>query len=89
MATVKIEKLSDEQIAKRGIHSWPVWEKEISRFPWTYSDEEQCLILEGEVIIETGHGNFTLHPGDFVVFEKGLTCTWDIRSAVKKYYHFS
>jgi uncharacterized cupin superfamily protein len=89
MATVIIEKLSEEQITKRGLRSWPVWEKEVSRFPWTYNTEEQCLIIEGEVVIETENGNFTLQPGDFVVFEEGLTCVWDIRSAVKKYYHFS
>ncbi len=89
MATVKIEKLSDEQIAQKGIRSWPVWEKEVSRFPWTYQGEEQCFILEGEVLIETEKENFRLQPGDFVTFEDGLTCVWDIRSAVKKHYHFS
>jgi len=89
MATVKIEKLSDEQIAQKGIRSWPVWEKEVSRFPWTYQGEEQCFILEGEVLIETEKENFRLQPGDFVTFEDGLTCVWDIRSAVKKHYYFS
>ena len=89
MATVKIEKLSDKQITERGIRSWPVWEKEISRFPWTYDTEEQCLILEGDVTIETKNGKFHLKPGDFVTFENGLECIWDIRSAVKKHYHFS
>lgn len=89
MATVKIERLSDEQVTEKGIRSWPVWEKEVPRFQWTYNTEEQCFIIEGEVIIETEKGNFVLQPGDFVVFEKGLVCVWDIRSAVKKYYHFS
>ncbi len=88
MATVKVEKLSEMQISERGIRSWPVWEKEPSRFPWVYDGEEQCFILEGEVVIETKKGNFILKPGDFVVFEKGLTCVWDIRSSVKKHYHF-
>ncbi len=89
MATVKIEKLSEEQIARKGIRSWPVWEKEVSRFPWAYDGEEQCLILEGDVFIETEKGNFHLQPGDFVTFENGLECVWDIRLAVKKHYHFS
>jgi uncharacterized cupin superfamily protein len=89
MATVIIEKLTEEEIARRGIRSWPVWEKEVSRFSWTYDGEEQCLILEGDVVIETSDGNFTLKPGDFVMFEDGLECVWDIRSAVKKHYHFS
>ena len=89
MATVKIETLSEEEIAKRGIRSWPVWEKEVSRFPWSYDTEEQCFLLEGEVTIETADGNFTLKPGDFVTFEKGLSCVWDIRVPVKKHYRFS
>jgi len=89
MATVKIEKLTEEEIAKRGIRSWPVWEKEVSRFPWTYTGEEQCYILNGEVVIETKKGNFTLNPGDFVTFEDGLECVWDIKKPVKKHYHFS
>jgi len=89
MATVKIEKLSDEEITRRGIRNWPVWEKEVSRFSWSYDGEEQCYILEGDVVIETDHGNFSLKPGDFVTFENGLQCVWDIRSAVKKHYHFS
>ncbi len=89
MATVIIEKLSEEQITKRGLRSWPVWEKEVSRFPWTYDSEEQCLIIDGDVIIETKNGNFRLKSGDFVTFEDGLECVWDIRSAVKKHYHFS
>ncbi|GMT44463.1 MAG: cupin [bacterium] len=89
MATVIIEKLTEEEIARRGIRSWPVWEKEASRFSWTYDAEEQCLILEGDVVIETTDDNFSLKPGDFVTFEIGLECVWDIRSAVKKHYHFS
>jgi uncharacterized cupin superfamily protein len=89
MATVKIEKLSEEEIARKGIRSWPVWQKEISRFPWSYDSEEQCFILEGEVSIETDHGTFNIKPGDFVTFEKGLQCTWDIKKPVKKHYNFS
>jgi uncharacterized cupin superfamily protein len=86
---IKIEKLSEEEIEKRGIRSWPVWEKEVSRFPWSYDTEEQCYLLEGEVVIETADGNFHLKPGDFVTFEQGLSCVWDIRVPVKKHYHFS
>ncbi len=89
MATVKIKQLTEDEIAQKGIRSWPVWEKEISRFSWSYDSTEQCYILEGDVVIETENGNFTLKPGDFVTFEKGLECIWDIRSAVKKHYNFS
>ncbi len=88
METVQIEKLSYEQVTERGIRSWPVWEKEGSRFPWTYSVKESCFIPEGEVIIETEEDNFILQPVDFVEFEEGLSCVWDICSSVKKHYQF-
>ena len=88
MTKVIIEKLSPGEVEKRGIKSWPVWEKEVSRFPWTYSGDEQCLIIEGEVMIETKEGNYTLKPGDFVTFKDGLRCIWDIKSDVRKYYYF-
>jgi uncharacterized protein len=88
MPTVVIEKLSESEIAQRGIRSWPIWEKDVSRFDWTYEGDEECLVIEGEVIVETDHGNFTVKAGDFVTFQDGLTCVWDIRSNIKKHYNF-
>jgi len=88
MEKLIVEKLSGEEIEKRGIRRWPVWEKEISRFDWTYTGDEQCLILEGEVTIETDDGNCNIKAGDFVIFKDGLHCTWDIKSKIKKHYDF-
>ena len=89
MATVIIEKLNEEQIKARGIESWPVWEKEPSRFDWEYDSEEQCYILEGEFVVETDQGDFSVKAGDFVVFQKGFKCTWDIKKGVRKHYYFT
>ncbi len=89
MSKVNIVRLTNEEIRDLGIESWPIWEKEISRFDWTYSDDEQCYILEGEFIVETKEGIFNVVPGDYVTFQKGLTCIWDIKKPVKKYYNFS
>lgn len=33
------------------VKSWPTWGCEASKFPWTYSDTEDALILQGEVIV--------------------------------------
>lgn len=60
MAKVKIEKLSKKEIEERGIKNWGIWEKEISRFDWFYDNTEQCLILEGKVIVETDEENLRL-----------------------------
>ncbi|HHN48566.1 MAG TPA: DUF861 domain-containing protein [Bacteroidales bacterium] len=83
-----VKKLSQDEIRQRGIESWPIWEKEVSRFPWQYDGDEECLILEGEVIVETGQGNFTIKAGDFVIFKKGLKCVWDIKVPIRKHYNF-
>lgn len=88
MAKVIIQKLSPSEIEERGIRHWPIWEKEVSRFDHTYEGDEECLFLEGEVVIETAERNYTIVPGDFVIFEDGLTCVWDILKPVKKHYNF-
>jgi uncharacterized cupin superfamily protein len=88
MKQIQIEKLTENQIEERGIRGWPIWEKEISRFDWTYEGDEECLVLEGEVDVETADGTVTIRPGDFVTFKKGLTCIWDVRKPVRKHYNF-
>ncbi|HOP04839.1 MAG TPA: cupin domain-containing protein [Tenuifilaceae bacterium] len=88
MSRVIIEKLSAEEKAKRGIVSWPIWEKEVSRFDWYYDSDEECQILEGEVVVETSEGNFNIKAGDFVTFKKGLKCVWDIKKDIRKHYNF-
>ena len=85
---VKIMKLSENEVQEKGIKKWPVWEKEISRFNWEYDSEEHCQILEGQVIVETDEGNVELKAGDYVIFEAGLKCVWDIKKNIKKHYNF-
>ncbi len=86
---IKVEKLTKDEIEKRGIHSWPVWEKDVSRFDWYYDSTEECLILEGEVTVETEEGSVSFGTGDFVTFPRGLSCVWDIKEKVRKHYNFS
>ena len=88
MAKVIIEKLQEKEIAERGIRSWPVWTKEISRFDWFYDGDEECLILEGEVTVETAEGNYTVKAGDFVTFKQGLKCVWNVKKPIRKHYNF-
>lgn len=88
MDKVLIKQLKQEEIESRGILKWPIWTKEISRFSHVYEGDEECLFLEGEVLIETNEGNFNIKPGDFVVFKDGLDCIWDVRKPVKKHYYF-
>jgi hypothetical protein len=70
-----------------GVEDWPVWEKEVSTFPWTYDQKETCYILEGEVVVTPEGGEpVTLRKGDLVIFPEGMRCTWDIRAPIRKHY---
>jgi uncharacterized cupin superfamily protein len=88
MSKILIKKLDDVEIQQRGINNWPIWEKEISRFDWQYDNDEECLIMEGEVAVESEEGTITFGKGDFVTFKKGLKCVWDVKKPVKKHYNF-
>jgi hypothetical protein len=86
---VKVEKLNQEELKKRGIFSWPVWTKEVSRFDWSYDSVEECYFLEGQVTVEGKGGKaVSFGKGDFVTFPKGLECTWIVKQPVKKHYNF-
>ncbi|MBP7216371.1 MAG: cupin domain-containing protein [Candidatus Omnitrophica bacterium] len=84
---IVVEKLEEAELARMGVFDWPVWEKEVSQFPWSYDCIEECYILKGDVTVETNDGT-TVHfgEGDFVIFPKGLSCTWNIKQPVKKHY---
>ena len=86
---IQISKPNSEKINEMGISKWPIWEKEVSTFPWHYDDKETCLILEGKVKVTPENGEpVNIEPGDLVVFPAGMNCTWEITSPVKKHYKF-
>lgn len=87
MNKVIIERLNSLEIEKRDVENWPIWTKDISKFATDYETDEECLFLEGEVIIETSEGEFKIVAGDFVTFKSGHECVWDIREKVKKHYN--
>ncbi len=37
------------QLQSLGVTSWPTWGCGVSTFPWTYDEQETCLLLEGDV----------------------------------------
>lgn len=86
---IKIERLNKQQLEKKGVFGWPIWEKEVSKFDWHYDEIEECYFLSGKVTIETEDGKIVnFGKGDFVTFPIGLSCTWDIKEPVKKHYNF-
>lgn len=80
---------SPAKLEVMGVYDWPVWEKEESAFPWTYDKRETCYLLEGEVVVTPVGGKpVTLKEGDLVTFPAGMSCTWEIRTPVRKHYSF-
>ena len=80
---------SPDKLEQIGVYDWPIWEKEVSNFPWTYDARETCYILKGEVMVTPDGGEaVTLQAGDLVTFPAGMSCTWDITKAIRKHYKF-
>ena len=91
MEKIKIEKnISDERLGEIGAKQWPIWEKEISEFAWSYGEKEACYIIEGkaEVVSEDGSQRVEFGKGDLVIFPQGLDCTWKWK-AMKSSYQLS
>ena len=70
---IEISDISENDISKKGVFSWPIWSCEVSEFDWEYDQQESCLLLEGEVEvssdIETGlyilsYGGVTIQHSD-------------------------
>ncbi len=86
---IDIHKPAEGELEERKVFSWPIWEKEVSRFDWSYDSVEECYLLEGKVVVETEDGEISeFGQGDFVTFPNGLSCVWDIKEPVKKHYNF-
>jgi len=83
---ITIRKPTEEE--NKEAESWPIWEKEVSEFPWEYSDKETCILIDGEVEVVTDEETVKFGAGDYVQFPQGLKCTWKITKPVKKYYKF-
>ena len=71
---IQVEKPTENHLKSKDVSSWPIWEKEVSRFDWHYDSMEACYLLEGEVVVETEDGeSVEFGKGDFVTFPKGLS----------------
>ena len=89
MNSIIVEKPTNEKLEELGVSGWPIWEKEISKFSWTYDSQETCYILEGRATVEPEDGEgVEFSAGDFVTFPEGLRCIWNITSPIKKHYKF-
>ena len=90
MAPIRIDpNPSEDKLKGLGVRRWPIWEKEVSVFPWYYGASETCLFLEGEVEVTPEGGTpVKISKGMLVTFPEGMSCTWKVISPVRKHYRF-
>lgn len=90
MGQIKVERqIGHGELEAMGVFDWPVWGKEVSTFDWYYDSSETSYFLAGDVIVTPKGGEpVQMGKGDLVTFPAGMSCTWQIRSAVKKHYNF-
>lgn len=87
MSGIIVERPDESKLKELGVDSWPIWEKEVSRFDWSYGDKETCFILEGSARVEPEGGEAVeFGAGDLVIFPQGMNCIWDITSSIRKHY---
>ncbi len=75
------------QLEELGVFGWDVWSAAESTFPWSYDAAEDCYFLKGEVVVTPDGGEpVRIAAGDLVTFPRGMSCTWEIKQAVRKHY---
>ena len=80
---------SADELQQLGVAAWPIWTCGVSSFPWTYDEQETCLLLEGDVTVTPATGEpVRFGADDLVVFAAGLQCTWTVHVPVRKHYRF-
>lgn len=78
-----------KQLDELGVKKWPIWQKEVSEFPWTYDEPETCYILEGEVVVTPDGGKpVRIAEKDLAVFPAGMSCRWKVLRNIRKHYRF-
>ncbi len=85
---IRVERPDEKRLKELKVTSGPIWTKEPSTFDWHYDEQETCYFLEGEATVKTDEGEVSIGKGDWVTFPKGLSCTWIVKKAVRKHYHF-
>lgn len=80
---------SEARLKELDVNSWPTWSKEVSKFPWSYSEQEVAYVLEGEVVVTPSDGEpVSFGAGDLVTFPSGMSCTWEVKKPLRKHYKF-
>ena len=86
MASIEVERqVTPARLNALQVKAWPVWEKEVSVFPWAYGERETCYLLAGEVEVTPEGGEpVVIRQGDLACFPSGMRITQPLR----KHYQF-
>ena len=67
-----------------------VWESTPGKWTINYTEDEFCIILEGNVVLADESGKSeTFKAGDAFVIPAGFKGTWETVAKVRKYYAIS
>jgi len=62
-----------------------IWQGEVGKWKISYTEEEECLMLEGTCIITDKQGvAVTVKTGDRFVMPRGFEGTWEVVTPSKK-----
>lgn len=80
---------SEARLQELDVANWPIWEKEVSKFPIDFDETETAYVLEGEIIVTPVGGEpVRIVPGDLVMFHAGLDSLWEVVKPLRKHYHY-
>ena len=87
MSEIIVKQLSEDEIQEKGIRSWSTWSCDKSEFPWEYSEQETCYLIEGQVDVTSESGEkVSIGAGDYIIFPQGLKCTWNVHQGIYKHF---
>jgi uncharacterized cupin superfamily protein len=83
--------VDEDFLSKRRVRQWDIWESSSvpsNKFDYTYEKTEAVYILEGEAVVtpKDGRKAVVLKPNVFASFPKGLSCVWEVKTPVRKFY---
>ena len=88
MDKITTKQITPDEAKQLGVDSWSTWECEPMVFDWYYSSQETAYVFEGDVTVTSGGEATRILPGMLVRFPEGMSCTWDVKTAIRKAYTF-
>jgi hypothetical protein len=66
----RVENLCEKEVLDRGIRNWPHLEKEAFLVDWYYDSIQDCLMLDGEILVEIEAGKIEFRKLEDNIYSK-------------------